>query len=186
MKQITIGLFVAVLTFSVGIVAKRLLAFPEIVFTQIPQPIDPLESGLTENSISADIGPSSLEEYRPTPDGVYFPTNEGNMDLDTALIVSILDDGEAIAEVKVGEKFYRNNFIKINSQQLKFTTESVKNINYEFEGHFLRNGFKDHFEDGDIVLRGKLKKFVKGKMVFGVTKRFLYASEVCAWNPNNQ
>ena len=67
--------------------------------------------------------------------------------------------------------------IKTEGNFLSFRTRKVRGIEYRFEGRFFKDG-KD-FEQNEDVLRGTLRKFVKGKEVAKFTADFGYAEPHC-------
>lgn len=84
-------------------------------------------------------------------------------DLSTVKIVGgvVIETGEAESETYEIEK------LSITPQEIRFSTKTIHNIRYEFEGRFLKTGdFIDRFNDKDIpVLQGVLKKYQSEKLV---------------------
>jgi hypothetical protein len=67
--------------------------------------------------------------------------------------------------------------IKTDNNRLSFKTNKVKNIEYKFEGVFFKG--KKVGKDGEKVLKGTLRKFVKGKQVAAIKADFKYYEPRC-------
>ncbi len=60
---------------------------------------------------------------------------------------------------------------------LSFKTKKIRGIEYQFDGNFLRNG--TDFSEDEKVLRGTMRKIVRGKKVAEFTADFAYAEPHC-------
>lgn len=67
--------------------------------------------------------------------------------------------------------------IRTDNNRLNFKTNKVKNIEYKFDGVFFKG--KKTGKDGEKVLRGTLRKFVKGKQVAAIKADFQYYEPGC-------
>lgn len=134
-----------------------------------------------EDSSELDNAPA----YPPSPDGAYFPVDDKGFEKDTALVMAFLDSGNT-GSIKIRNKFIESTVLVEESGKVRMETNRSRGSYYTFEGKFLKNGFKVRFEDGETVLVGTLSKYKAGKKVYSITSKFLFDSEVCAWNSNNQ
>ncbi len=67
--------------------------------------------------------------------------------------------------------------IKAENNKLSFKTNKYRNVEYKFNGEFLKN-WKD-FANDENVLKGTMQKFVKGKKVAEFTSNFVYYQPHC-------
>ncbi len=67
--------------------------------------------------------------------------------------------------------------IQTEDNKLSFSTAKISNIEYKFEGEFLKDGHD--FETRQKILRGNLQKFVKGKKVAEIKTDFFYFEPYC-------
>jgi hypothetical protein len=183
MKKTLLGLTIAIFTFSLGISIGGLLNSKDINTETLK-----LQTAVEENTVFASSIPyegsknnentSFEQEYPLTPEGIYFPSDE--REAGTALILVIFEN-KAEGTIKIGSKRYRYKSAYADGDKFTLKTRTKSGIEYSFEGNFLKNGFKEYFDDSETVLRGTLRKSVKGKQVYAVRTEFTYASEVCAW-----
>lgn len=68
-------------------------------------------------------------------------------------------------------------WIKIDGNEVKFKTKKLKGIIYSFEGTFFKN--KKLGENGEALLRGTLRKYIKGKKVAEISGDFVYYEPYC-------
>ena len=73
---------------------------------------------------------------------------------------------------------YRGRFVNfflvnpsLKDRTLIFSTKVVRGVHYRFNGEFLK---LENFQDGEIVLQGRLVKFRNGKQVGEVNARYSY------------
>jgi hypothetical protein len=71
---------------------------------------------------------------------------------------------------------YKFISMSVTEKHLKFRTQKVKDIDYRFDGRFLRDGnFSEQFGGvGSVTLEGTLQKFVKGQKAFEINTPFLH------------
>lgn len=62
---------------------------------------------------------------------------------------------------------------KIEDNKVEFRTKKIKGIEYSFKGFFFKN--KTSGKYGEEILRGTLKKYIKGKKVAEVSGDFAYS-----------
>ncbi len=129
--------------------------------------------------------PEYAKQSPPSPDGAYFPIEGRGFEEDTALVMSFFDWGNS-GSIKIRNKFIDADVVVDKFGKVRMETNKSRGSYYVFEGKFLKNGFKKRFDDGDTVLTGTLSKYKAGKKVYSLTSKYLFASEVCAWNSNNQ
>lgn len=129
-----------------------------------------------------DVSPND-PLYQLSPDGVYFPVKDKGFEKDTALVMNFY--GFNGGSIKIKEDFIDSELF-LTKDSVRLQTKKTRGIQYVFEGRFLKDGFKERFEDGETVLSGTLVKYRAGKKMYAVSSKYVFASEVCAWNPNNQ
>jgi|CXWL01.1.fsa_nt_gi hypothetical protein len=182
--------FVFLTAFAIGSVLVLLLQVDAVTDTDlvdveshevIVAPI--LDTGALELDGSPE--PEFAKPSPPSPDGAYFPIKERGFEEDTALVMSFFDWGNS-GSIKIRNKFIDSDVSVDKSGKVRMETNKSRGSYYVFEGKFLKNGFETRFEDGDTVLTGTLSKYRAGKKVSSLTSEYLFASEVCAWNSNNQ
>jgi len=72
---------------------------------------------------------------------------------------------------------FESVWIKTHNNKLSFRTHKVRDIEYKFEGEFLKNG--KLASEGEEVLKGTLQKLIKGKKVAEVKTNFAYHEPRC-------
>ncbi|MDQ4122963.1 MAG: hypothetical protein M3209_16115 [Acidobacteriota bacterium] len=72
---------------------------------------------------------------------------------------------------------FRSISIKTANNRLRFKTNKVKNIEYKFDGVFFKG--RKAGKDGEKILKGTLRKFVKGKQVAAIKADFEYYEPQC-------
>jgi len=187
MKSLLLGLFVFLGAFGIGATV--------VVLSQLDaMPLADLESHEVLVAPAYDTPLPNLEDIAdlnyapgspPSPDGAYFPVDDKGFEKDTALVMAFLDSGNT-GSIKIRNKFIESDVRIEDSGKVRMETNRSRGSYYTFEGKFLKNGFKVRFEDGETVLIGTLSRYKAGKKVYSITSKFLFDSEVCAWNPNNQ
>jgi hypothetical protein len=104
--------------------------------------------------------------------GDYLDKNDNptqKMNLYAGIYTSLSDD--------IDEGFARSVWTKFDGNKVKFKTKKLKGITYQFEGVFFKN--KTAGENGEELLRGTLRKFVKGKKVAEINGDFVYHEPYC-------
>jgi hypothetical protein len=78
-----------------------------------------------------------------------------------------------------GERGYRFRSVSVTEKHLRFSTERHHGISYDFEGSFLRGGDFSMVDStlGFVALKGRLRKFLKGKQIMSLTGSFVYYGE---------
>jgi hypothetical protein len=80
--------------------------------------------------------------------------------------------------IKIGDmtsETYQIEKLFISHQEIKFSTESLNNIKYEFSGNFLKDGNFTRFNEKDIaVLEGTIKKIDSDKTIDEQKMKFKY------------
>lgn len=206
MKKSLLGLAVTLIAFFFGVLAVKIFLIKrEIVFAkpaaenlevfensyeQVPRfgirISPPVSSAETDERLAsakfADqgiYGWYSLEDFGKMPEvnmillsGSNFD-DDGNptekMNLSAGVYTNLSDD--------IDEGFAEAARAKIEDGKVKFKTRKLKGIRYEFEGTFFKN--KTMGDDGEKLLRGTLKKFVKGKKVAETSGDFVYYEPHC-------
>ncbi len=72
---------------------------------------------------------------------------------------------------------FQSVWIKTANNRLSFRTNKIRGIEYKFDGEFLKNG--NEFLNDEKVLKGTLQKIVKGKEVAKFTADFAYYEPRC-------
>jgi hypothetical protein len=72
---------------------------------------------------------------------------------------------------------FQSVWLKTESNRLSFRTNKIRGIEYKFDGRFFKNG-KD-FSSDEKVLKGTLRKIVKGKEVAKLATDFAYQEPHC-------
>ncbi|HEX8195159.1 MAG TPA: hypothetical protein VF571_03030 [Pyrinomonadaceae bacterium] len=75
------------------------------------------------------------------------------------------------------ENIARSFSVLIENNRLRFKTNKVKNTEYKFDGKFFKG--KKVGKEGEKILRGTLRKFVKGKQVAAIKADFEYYEPRC-------
>lgn len=197
MKKSLLGLLTATITFFCGILPVKIFLFEQkpvldvpVVEIKIPQaPVITSESFEIEEEISVE---KKLENQ--TIYGWYWleGIHEGMSGANTIALyrdIELNDDGTRVEKItssagvftlleNYGDQgYFESAWAEITDKKAKFRTKKIKGIEYRFEGIFFKN--KTSGVDGEKVLRGTLKKFVKGKKVAEITGEFAYAEPHC-------
>lgn len=72
---------------------------------------------------------------------------------------------------------FQSVWIKTENNRLSFRTNKIRGIEYKFDGGFFKNG--KEFSNGEKVLKGTLRKFVKGRETAKLTADFAYQEPQC-------
>lgn len=72
---------------------------------------------------------------------------------------------------------FQSVWIKTESNRLSFKTNKLRGIEYKFDGKFFKNG--KQFSNDEKVLKGTLRKIVRGKEVAKFTANFAYYEPQC-------
>lgn len=72
---------------------------------------------------------------------------------------------------------FQSVWIKTENNRLSFRTNKIRGIEYKFDGKFFKNG--KEFSEDEKVLKGTLRKIVKGREVAKFTANFAYHEPVC-------
>lgn len=67
--------------------------------------------------------------------------------------------------------------MRTEGSHLSFKTNKIRGIEYQFDGNFLRSG--SDFSEDEKVLRGTMRKIVRGEKVAEFTADFAYAEPHC-------
>ncbi|HEX8290006.1 MAG TPA: hypothetical protein VF556_18640 [Pyrinomonadaceae bacterium] len=200
MKKSLFGLTVALTTFFVGI-----FTFEVCHFQQNPVLQNALEKNKIEEIKVAEIPAIKAESLgnKETLEkdnlgeqyfsGWYQLDSYKNMpEVQTILLARHYEMNDDFSEVKrvvssAGiftsfEKYgdqgvIESNWAEVDEKKAKFRTKKIKGIEYRFEGAFFKN--KTSGEDGEKVLRGILRKYVKGKKIAEVRGDFAYYEPHC-------
>ena len=194
MKKSLLGLLVGLSAFLCGVLIAEVFRFDQ---KPIPQPlfekeivdiplfeVAPLDlpenvEVVEENKTQGIHGWYSLDDYGKMPEvSTILLTGdnldeEGNltkkMNLSSGVYTTLTDD--------IDEGFAEDAWTKMEGNKVKFKTKKLKGIIYGFEGIFFKN--KTSGENGEALLRGTLRKFVKGKKVAEVSGDFTYYEPYC-------
>jgi hypothetical protein len=154
--------------------------FETAPINQAPPTIEPEKIEIVTNIDNSYIyGWYSLEIYDKMPEVnmilVYRyvidddGTDSAKTVLNTGIYTTLSDD--------IDEGFAEGIGATLKDNELKFKTKKLKGIEYRFEGTFFKN--KTSGENGEKVLRGTLRKFVKGKKIAEVSGDFAYYEPFC-------
>jgi hypothetical protein len=97
---------------------------------------------------------------------------DNNIDGWTVLILTSNPDGSS----NDADNFHAT-VLKVSGTQLRFRTNSIRGVNYGFDGAFLRTGHV--FTQEEKVSRGTMRKFVRGRLKAQFTADFAYAEPHC-------
>ena len=200
MKKFLTGLIIALITFTVGIAAFENLDPESIVIPGVvveDEEIFVCDSG-KESSIEFSNDEDDVD-YKFTEEEDFF---NGWYALDDRMIKGINEvrmvslarnedydyktDSREIASFAgvfttlddYGDQgFFSSVSTQIKGNKVKFRTEKIKGISYNFEGVFFKN--KTMGKEGEELLRGTLQKFVKGKKAAEVSGDFAYYEPHC-------
>ncbi len=75
------------------------------------------------------------------------------------------------------DDIFTSIWIKTENDRLSFKTNKTHGVSYEFDGKFFKVGKK--FADDEPVLKGTMRKIVKGKEVAKFTADFSYSEPHC-------
>ena len=202
MKKSLLGLLVAFIAFLCGVLTAEIFRFES---KPIPQPlfekeivdipllkVEPLKFeeesqssdfcilATDENFINQSIyGWYSLDDHGKMPEVSMILLSgdnldeEGNptkkMDLYSGIYTTLSND--------IDEGFANEAWSKIEGNKVKFKTKKLKGIIYSFQGTFFKN--KTSGENGEALLRGTLRKYIKGKKVAEISGDFVYHEPYC-------
>ncbi|HEX8247553.1 MAG TPA: hypothetical protein VF599_05170 [Pyrinomonadaceae bacterium] len=99
-------------------------------------------------------------------------------------LYSLTDENEKPTvggRIEIKAKTYEinsRNQNRLNPANAAFTfeTEKIKGVRYRFKGKFI----KKEYQDGEIVLSGRLQKFIKGKMVEEAESQYIFYYHKCS------
>ena len=199
MKKSLLGLLVALIAFFCGILTTKVFHFKqEFISKLVVQEIKITKLAPTQPSI---IQPKVVEVKESEPEEVF--SNEdfigGWYSLDRTIKgmeeVNLIDlntewtgkNNERLvrsASVVTGNegpniRFFDSVWAEIDNKKVKFRTKKIKAVEYRFEGVFFKN--KTSGKNGEKVLRGTLKKFVKGKKVAEGSGDFAFYEPHCLY-----
>jgi hypothetical protein len=194
MKKSLLGLLVGLSAFLCGVFIAEIFRFdqrpvPEPLFekeivdiplfeiapTDLPENVEVIE----ENKTQGIYGWYSLDDHGKMTEvsmillSVDNFDEEGNptkkMNLSSGVYTTLSDD--------IDEGFAEDAWTEMEGNKVKFKTKKLKGIIYSFEGTFFKN--KTSGENGEALLRGTLRKFVKGKKVAEISGDFTYYEPYC-------
>lgn len=195
MKKTLFGLAVAFIAFFVAVFATELFRLNQKL-TQIPvveeiqiagTPILKVESLRTEEILSAEdliiennFGWYTLENYKGMKEvnmiSLWRDYEESDIGTKNEKLVS--GGGVFTSFEEHGDQgFVESAWAEVDDKKARFRTNKIKGIEYRFEGVFYNN--KTSGKNGEKVLRGTLKKFVKGKKIAEVSGDFAYSEPQC-------
>lgn len=142
---------------------------------------DETADDIVENDDSRDgiSGWYSLENYPKMPEVSMIKLSGDYMDSDgnpTDKMILYSGIYTRLSE-DIDEGFAESFRTEFKDNKVKFKTKKLKGITYQFEGVFFKN--KTAGENGEELLRGTLRKFVKGKKVAEITADFAYYEPYC-------
>jgi hypothetical protein len=178
MKKTLLCLMIGIIAFLIGTLTHSLFHQEKIAVNT--SQLEELKVYSPQPLPSKSVEKEEEDEYLPSPDGAYFPVNEKGLEKDFALTLGFYENKPS-AEVIVGEKFYVTNILIFNHKKVSFKTKKVRGLEYTFNGRFLKDPFKEWFEDGETLLEGTLQKTKNSKVLYKLNKKFIFDSEVCAW-----
>lgn len=194
MKKSLLGLAIAFIAFLCGVSIAEVLRFerkpiPKPLFEKeivdiplfelapinLPEKVEAVE----ENEMQGVHGWYLLEDHGKMPEVSMILLigdnldDEGNatgkINLSSGIYTTLSDD--------IDEGFAEEAWTKLKDNKVKFKTKKLKGIVYDFEGTFFKN--KMSGETGEPLLRGTLRKFVKGKKVAEISGDFTYYKPYC-------
>jgi hypothetical protein len=146
---------------------------------------------------AAPVGSPVVETREPapedsTPEDERQPSNgwyalDKFKGMDEVMLISIYDPGTLDDEAGGGvfttlenygdQGFFGSSWLKIDGNHVKFVTEKINGVRYQFEGTFRSANCSGR--EGEKPLYGTLQKFVKGKMIAEATGNFEYFEPHC-------
>jgi hypothetical protein len=115
------------------------------------------------------------------PSGGYHPLNPPNHSSDKFVQMSIRVTRRggrmrAAGEVRGVQPWYRFSTFDISEKSLRFSTRTSGGIRYEFKGEFLGKGnfARTWCGKGLVLLKGRLRKYVRSKKVWEINTPFVY------------
>lgn len=147
--------------------------YPELLQTEeIPSP----EDFVSEN----DFGWYRLENYKGMSEvyQIYLSSYSEESQDGTGIEKQVASGGVFTSFENHGDQgFIDSAWAEVDEKKAKFRTNKIKGIEYRFEGVFYNN--KTSGKDGEKVLRGTLRKYVKGKKIAEVRGDFAYYEPHC-------
>jgi hypothetical protein len=187
-------IFVALLTFSLGILAFNLWHLDKSSLTQKSTPV---QNNHSDKESAIKLVKDNYQEAieKPFFDSViedeYYSGSFKNDDFELredVWMIKLWYDSEDIKSEKVAwgaqlirvqdiDSKFSTIWIKTDHNRLSFKTRKVRGIEYRFEGEFLQKG--NSFSEGVTVLKGTTQKFVKGRKIKEFTSTFSYFVPEC-------
>lgn len=195
MKKLLLGLTVAFAAFFGGVLTtelfrlkQKLMTTPNVEAIKIANTralrAEFLQAAQTATaddlSIQNDFGWYRLENYRGMEEvGMISLSRDDEMKEDRTVTAKDVSSGGIYISFNEDDdtKFVESVWAEVDEKKAKFRTNKIKGIEYRFEGVFYNN--KTSGYDGEKVLRGVLRKYVKGKKIAEARGDFAYYEPRC-------
>jgi hypothetical protein len=192
MKKSLLKLLVAMLTFFVGVFAAKIYLV-KYQFVSVP----PIEAVKVEEQRTNELNPAkSNESHRKE-----VPENENDRfhgwyflqkNIKTMPEFKMIEIYKTPASLHLSKKtvvssgiftgflehgyhgYIESLWTKIDDNKVEFKTKKIKGIEYSFKGFFFKN--KTSGKYGEEMLRGTLKKYIKGKKIAEISGDFAYSA----------
>lgn len=188
MRKLFLNLLIGLITFLVGVCIQNTLKVKQIFTKNFA--VQTNKSVEVSNSYATPLQFDEKEEVATFDDegfsgGWYMVDDFKGMKEVWTILLSRNDDfsenkeivWSAIILTDKEENHFQSISIKTGENKLKFKTNKVRDVNYKFEGNFLKNG--RFAVEGEEVLKGNLQKYVKGRKVAEIKAIFAYHEPRC-------
>ena len=202
MKKQFLGLIVGSMAFAVGVAAERIYVSKTPAADVLPT-VEKAESARlavlrptevnTERPDDSNAAVARVESEDQYIYGWYSLKNYGKKMPEVEMIKLYGDNegenGERLKKVVLSAGIYTSlsddiekgfaeeDWTRFDGRNVSFKTKKLKGIVYSFEGSFFKG--KTSGDEGEAVLRGTLRKYVKGKKVAEVSGDFFYNEPYC-------
>ena len=200
MRKWLVRMFVFAMAVGVSYITVKLVTFVSLRSTVTE--IEKIESvapetletptGESEDSLETD-GRLNFDEYRIH---AWYSFDDNGKMPEVGMInlygSNADDDGNELKETvyyagiytslyneQIDEGFAEGIETKVQGNKFSFKTKKLRGIEYRFEGKFFKN--KKTGDNGEEVLRGILRKYVKGKKVATVSGNFMFSEPYCLY-----
>lgn len=192
MKKSLLKLLVAALAFFVGVYAAKIyLVKYQFVSTPPVEAVKVEEQRTNELNISESNKSQKKEVAENENDGFhgwYFLREDFKTMPEVEMIeiskipANIHSSKKTVVSSGIFTRFLEHGYhgyvedlwTKIEDNRVEFKTKKIKGIEYSFKGFFFKN--KTSGKYGEEMLRGTLKKYIKGKKIAEVSGDFAYSA----------
>jgi hypothetical protein len=188
MRRLIIHLVVWVCTFTIGLTVQLIFTAGrnvsntnkavEIGLASLDASESPAQSSITLPApyLSSDYGYGKFN-----PSGDYYPVDRMEDESEKSVHFDLRvrrSKGRLAAsgEIRNVGTYYKFVYILITERRLKFTTLNIRGVEYRFDGRFIGTGdfASQTTDEGQIMLEGRLQKFINGEKVAETVSPFLY------------